>query len=173
VQLDPLSILARINLGNVHMFADQVREAERHYRQAVAMEPAFESAQTWLAIALAAQGKAEAEQVGRVAISLNASDPAAEGMMSMIYALLGRTQEAEEVLQRFVSMMGATPLFMAFVYGGLGREAEMFEWLERAYEAREHWMYAIQGQAPFRAYREHPRFRDLVKRMGLPDATAQ
>ena len=137
------------------------------------MEPAFESAQTWLAISLAAQGKEEAESVARVAISLNASDPAAEAVMSMIYALLGRKQEAEEVLQRFVGLMAATPLFMAFVYGALGREAEMFEWLERSYEAREHWMYSIQGQAPFRAYREHPRFRDLVKRMGLPDATGQ
>ncbi len=168
VQLDPLSILARVNLGNVFMFADQAVEAERHYRQAIAMEPAFESAQTWLAIALAAQGKEEAEPVGRVAVSLNASDPAAEAVMSMIYALLGRRQEAEEVLQRFVSLMTATPLFVAFVYGALGREAEMFEWLERAYEAREQWMYSIQGQVPFKAYREHPRFRELVRKMGLP-----
>jgi hypothetical protein len=29
-------------------------------------------------------------------------------------------------------------VFMAFVYGVLGREAETFEWLERSYEAREH-----------------------------------
>ncbi len=132
------------------------------------MEPGFESAQTWLAIALAAQGKEEAEPVGRVAVSLNASDPAAEAVMAMIYALLGRRQEAEEVLQRFVSLMTATPLFVAFVYGALGREAEMFEWLERAYEAREQWMYSIQGQVPFKAYREHPRFRELVRKMGLP-----
>lgn len=170
VQLDPISILARINLGTVYMFAGQHGEAERHYRQAVAMDPRFESAQTWLAISLAAQGKAEAEAVARVAITLNASDPAAEGVMSMMYALLGRKQEAEEVLQRFLGPMKETPLFAAFVYGALGRETEMFDWLERSYEAREHWMYSIQGQVPFRAYLEHPRFRDLVKRMGLPEA---
>jgi len=168
VQLDPLSILARINLGSVYMFAEQYGEAEQHYRQAVAMDPAFESAQTWLAIALAAQGKEEAESVARVAISLNASDPAAEAVMSMIYGLLGRKEEAEEVLQRFLSLMSSTPLFVAFVHGVLGREAEMFEWLERSYEAREHWMYSLQGQVAFRAYREHPRFRELVRKMGLP-----
>jgi serine/threonine protein kinase len=170
VQLDPLSLLARINLGSVYMFAGQYEDAERHYRQAVAMDPAFESAQTWLAISLAAQGKEEAESVARVSISLNTSDPAAEAVMSMIYALLGRKKEAEEVLERFLGMMTATPLFVAFVYGTLEREAEMFEWLERSYEAREHWMFSLQGQVPFRAYVEHPRFRDLVKRMGLPDA---
>ena len=173
VQLDPLSILARINLGSVYMFADRVEDAERHYRQAVAMEPAFESAQTWLAISLAAQGKAEAESVARVAISLNASDPAAEAVLSMIYALLGRTQEAEEVMQRFLGMMSSTPLFVAFVHGVLGHEAEMFEWLERSYDGREHWMYSIQGQVAFRAYRDHPRFRELVKKMGLPTAHGQ
>jgi serine/threonine-protein kinase len=168
VQLDPLSILARVNLGNVHMFADQVGEAERHFRQAVAMEPGYESAQTWLAIALAAQGKEEAESVARVAIALNGSDPAAEAIMSMIHALLGRRKEAEEVMQRFLGLMTATPLFVAFIYGALEREAEMFAWLEKAYEAREHWMYSVQGQVAFRAWRGHPRFRALVRKMGLP-----
>jgi serine/threonine-protein kinase len=170
VQLDPLSILARVNLGNVYVFADQYAEAERHYRQAVAMEPGFESAQTWLAIALAAQGKEEAESVARVAIGLNASDPAAEGVLSFIYALLGRTTEAEEVQQRFLGLMTDTPLFAAFISAALGREEATFVWLERAYDKREQWMYSIQGQPAFRRYRNHPRFRELVKRMGLPEA---
>lgn len=173
VQLDPLSILARINLGTVFMFADQAGEAERHYRQAVAMEPGYESSQTWLAIALAAQGKEEAESVAQLAVTLNASDPAAEAVMSIIYALLGRTQEAEAVLQRFLSQMTATPPFVAFLYSALGREAETFEWLDRAFEAREHWMYSIQGQVVFKRYWDHPQFKELVRRMGLPDQGAE
>ncbi len=170
VQLDPLSILARINLGSVYMFADRVPEAERHYRQAVAMEPTFESAQTWLAITLAAQGKPEAEAVAQVAIALNASDPAAEAVMSVIYGLLGKEKEAEEVVRRFMGMMQATPLFVAFAYASLRREQETFEWLERAYEAREHWMYSLQGQVPLKPYWHHPRFRALIAKMGLPPA---
>ncbi len=170
VQLDPLSILARINLGSVYMFGQRLDEAEKHYRQAVAMEPTFESAQTWLAIALAAQGKPEAEEVTRTAITLNASDPAAEAVMAVIYGLLGRRKEAEEVMQRFIREMESSPLFVAFIHAALGHEQETFEWLERAYVAREHWMYSVQGQVPFRNYWTHPRFLEMVSRMGLPRA---
>ena len=169
VQLDPLSILARINLGNVNMFADRFADAERHFRQAAAMEPTFASAQIWLSLALASQGKAaEALETARVAASLNASDPGAESIFAFIYALLGRTAEAEAVLAKHLDGTEAVPLFVAFVYATIGREEETFEWIERAIAERGHWMYSIGGQPSLSRYRSHPRFLAVLDRLGLP-----
>ncbi len=169
VEVDPLSILARITLGTVHLFAERFDEAEGHYGQAVAMEPSFESAQTWLALALAAQGKAdEAIAHTRIAVTLNQADAAAGGLYAIVYGLLGRTEEAEAVLRRRLEDMAAVPLFVAFVYATLGRDHETFEWLERAYQSRGHWMYSIGAQPALRRYRSDPRFIELLDRLGLP-----
>ncbi len=144
------------------------RAVERHYGQAVAMEPGFESAQTWLAITLAGLGKGEeALAHARVALGLSASGPAGYGNLALVYALLGRTEEAEETLAPRLPEMAAFPLFIAFIYSALGREDETFEWLERAYQTRSG-MYSIGEQPALIRYRAHSRLIDLLDRLGLP-----
>ncbi len=166
MQLDPLSILTRVNLGVVHAFGGRYEHAERQFRQAVAMEPGFESAQSWLAITLAMRGKAEeAVAYARSAAELS---PAGDCNLASVYALLGRTDEAEAVLARGLAAMEAFPLFVAFTYAVLGRESETFAWLERAYETRSHWMYSLGGQPAFQRYHTHPRFLAIIDRLGLP-----
>jgi serine/threonine-protein kinase len=169
IQLDPLSILARVNLGTVFVFDGRFDEAERQFRQAVAMEPGFESAQTWLAITLAVQGKRE-EALTRAehSIRLHESESAGSAILASINGFVGRPEEAERLLSGQLEALKAHPMFVAFVYGAIGKEDEMFDWLERAKEMRGHWMYSIAGQPPFRRYRQHPRFLDLLDRLGLP-----
>ncbi|MEO8452331.1 MAG: protein kinase [Gemmatimonadota bacterium] len=169
VQVDPLSILARVTLGTVFLFDARFEEAERQFRQAVGMEPGFESAQTWLAVTLAVLGNAEeALAHARVAVALNASDPAGDINLALVYAQLGRIPETEEILDRLLPAISGFPLFVSFLYAAMGREDETFEWLERAYQTRSHWMYSIAGQPAFIRYRTHPRFLALVDRLGLP-----
>ncbi len=168
VQLDPLSILARINLGTVNMYADRFVDAERHFQQAVAMEPAFESAQTWLALAQASQGRDDdAIATTRVAVALGEPGPA-EAFFALIFGLLGRPAEAEVILLKHLDTMARVPLFVAFVYATMNRDDEAFAWLERGVAERGYWMYSIGGQPSLRRYRNDPRFLSLLDRLGLP-----
>jgi serine/threonine-protein kinase len=169
IQLDPLSILARVNLGTVFVFDGQYPHAESQFRQAVAMEPGFESAQTWLALTLAAQGKAEeAIERARVASGLTESDPTGASIFAMVYGLLGRTAEAEALMARHLDQMAAFPMFAAMVYAALGQDEKTFEWLDKAYQTRGHWMYSLGGQPTLRRYHSDPRFLALLDRLGLP-----
>ena len=172
LELDPLSILSRVNLGTIYMFADRLDEAEQQYQQAVAMEPGFASAQVWLAITLAARGSAEAAIAhARIAVDLEPDDPGAEGILAAVYAILGRREEAEAIVTHISSVPDVYPLFIAMIYAALGREDEMFEWLERSYASRINWLYSIGAQPVFAPYRTHPRFVALLQRMGVPAVT--
>lgn len=170
-ELDPLSILARINLGTIHIGGERYQEAERHFRRAVAMEETFEPAQTWLAICLAFQGRAEAVERGKRAADLSAAPPAARNNAAFIQALLGNKDEAERTLNEVLPSMTPYPLFVAMVYAALGKPDPMFEWLDRAVDARAHWMFSIGSQPTFLGFRSHPRFRALIDRIGLPIGT--
>jgi hypothetical protein len=51
---------------------------------------------------------------------------------------------------------------------GLGDSEQIFTWLERAYQQREQgiaWL-AVEDHAP---YPSDPRFRELLRRVGLPN----
>jgi hypothetical protein len=64
--------------------------------------------------------------------------------------------------------LGPHAFFVSFIYAALGLEEEMFDWLERAYHNRDHWMYSIGGQPVFRPYHGNPRYLALIDRLGLP-----
>jgi serine/threonine protein kinase/Tfp pilus assembly protein PilF len=85
------------------------------------------------------------------------------------YARCGRIDRAEEILDSLLAMSEreyVDPGHIAFVYAGLGRPDEMFEWLEKGYE--QHSFYMMVFPTDFRAYRDDPRYIDLARRVGIP-----
>jgi len=60
-----------------------------------------------------------------------------------------------------------SPLDLANTYALLGDKDHTLEWLEKAYEARDPWLY-IKADPRFDYLRSDARFNDLVKHMGLP-----
>lgn len=57
---------------------------------------------------------------------------------------------------------------LAAAYARLGRDDESIDWIERAFREREGWLVFLNVSPPFDGLRAHPRFKDLVARMGLP-----
>jgi len=58
--------------------------------------------------------------------------------------------------------------WIALVYTGLGDKDKAFEWLENAYNERNHWLIWIKVEPRFDSLRSDPRFTDLLRRIGLP-----
>ena len=81
----------------------------------------------------------------------------------------------EEGMRRFAEVLGARPgiaelrpMMVANIYAWAGEKEKTLEWLELAYEARDQGLpYA--NQPDFDLVRDDPRWRDLRRRMGLPD----
>jgi hypothetical protein len=46
----------------------------------------------------------------------------------------------------------------------------VFEWLEKAFQQRDDLMINLNAEPVFNGIRTDPRFQDLVRRVGLPEA---
>ncbi|PYT99967.1 MAG: hypothetical protein DMG34_20010 [Acidobacteria bacterium] len=60
---------------------------------------------------------------------------------------------------------------VAIVYTELGDTDQAFFWLEKAYKGREHDLAFSNVWPLFDSPRPDPRFKDLMRRIGLPQAT--
>jgi hypothetical protein len=57
---------------------------------------------------------------------------------------------------------------MAIAYAGLGEKDQAFAWLEKGYEEHAFQMQWLTVEPRWDSLRSDPRFKDLVKRIGLP-----
>jgi TolB-like protein/DNA-binding winged helix-turn-helix (wHTH) protein len=61
------------------------------------------------------------------------------------------------------------PTLIAEAYARLGDKDLAFQWLERAYRERESGMVGLNTDPEWASLRSDPRFKDLVRRVGLPE----
>lgn len=59
------------------------------------------------------------------------------------------------------------PSLIAFGYFALGKRDRGFEWLEKAYEERDGWLFSTVTDPVLDDYQSDPRYTALQKRMGL------
>jgi adenylate cyclase len=169
-ELDPLSRIIKVELGDVFLFQRQYEEAIKVYRQVLTEDPDFARGHWMLGRALAEQGNYEAAIVElREACRLSDSSGYLLATLGRVYALAGRRAEAEEILRalqdttRYPRTLASN---IAVVHVGLGNKEEAFRWIERSFE--EHYAPLLLKVDPqFDSLRSDPRFDVLLKRLGL------
>jgi hypothetical protein len=57
---------------------------------------------------------------------------------------------------------------IAIIYAGLNDKDKAFEWLNKAYDERSHFIALLKVDSVLDNLRPDPRFADLVRRVGLP-----
>ena len=89
--------------------------------------------------------------------------------LGLAYALSKHTAEAEIILEELKRQ--SRPGFLSYASAkiciALGRKDEALMWLQKAYEERAPEMIGLNEPA-FVSLRADPRFRDLVRQVGLP-----
>ncbi len=60
------------------------------------------------------------------------------------------------------------PTTFASAYAMLGVRDKAFEWLEKAYKQRDEYLAELKVYPAYDSLRSDPRFKDLVRRVGLP-----
>jgi tetratricopeptide (TPR) repeat protein len=106
-----------------------------------------------------------------VNLSRKVGSPGTNFMVGVAHALSGREQEARQVLdfllerrqKRYVpaSQIGV-------IYGALGELDEAFEWLDRAFEEQDWFLYWLKVDPTYDPLRNDPRFDPLLERMDFP-----
>ncbi len=170
-ELDPLNPLAYALSSQVAFQARDFAGALQHANRAVALDQEF-----WIGHQMRGQAL---EQLGDDALALKALAAAARlsgqnskplSLTGYILGRSGRTADARDLLgalemasrQRYVP-----PYALALVHAGLGDADAAFEWLDRAYAARDVHLIFLTVDVKWDRYRTDPRFGDLLARCGF------
>jgi pentatricopeptide repeat protein len=125
----------------------------------------------FLGFALIANGQpGEAIPVLEKALSVSDRSPGIIGVLVRAYAHAGRSADALRLLAELKKrkQAGYVPA-AAFVnaYLGLGENEEAFVWLAQAYKEHSNILLFLTTHPHFDPLRDDPRFKDLVRRVGL------
>lgn len=102
------------------------------------------------------------------------SKGANRNLIGLVYALAasGRRSEALAIIREFedkYSKRQSDATEIAGGYAGLGEKGHAFEWLEKAFVDRSSLLVALRVDPSFGPLRDDPRFKNLLKRMNLPE----
>jgi TolB-like protein/Flp pilus assembly protein TadD len=169
-ELDPFTVSGH-DLGWILFQSRRYDEAIRELRSDLAAHPNDPGDLWFLGYALTAKGAAdEAIPVLEKAVALSDRNPAMIGVLVHAYAQARRRREAmglvEELKRR--QQKGYVPA-AAFVnaYLGLGDKEQAFASMERAYQEQSMILQYLKVHPLFDLVRDDPRFKDLVRRVGL------
>jgi len=173
LELDPLSLIMNRIYGDVLVDARRYDEAIAQYKKTLELDPNFPTAHYFLGRAYEFKGMYD-EAVDEYTKSQGISIIPPEKIQKLkeVYAKSGW----KAYLQMSIDLLlpdSQRPLFppyaIASFYARLGNKDETMKWLEKGYEERDFRITLISVSQEFDSVRSDPRFRELVRRMGLPE----
>ena len=172
LRLEPLSLLINVNLGCILYFKRQYDEAIEQCLKTIEMDPNYLLSYWFLGAGYAGKGMwKEAISAEEKAVALSEESPIFLGSFGWAYAISGQKDKARRTLNRLEKLSKekyVSPYYRAMTYLGLGEKDRLFEYLEKAYEAREPMLVTTIKATPyFDSVRSDPKFKALLKKMGL------
>jgi serine/threonine-protein kinase len=174
VEIEPLNLVNGANLVWMYMLARRNDDALAQGKKVYDLEPDFVLGRYLLGLAYNANGMYQ-EAISLTEKPLQA-DPANQLMLQVVgyaYARSGRRNEANAIISRFKEISKTQyviSFFVATIYAGLGENEKALAELEAAFQERDWRMSALLKLEPtLDPLRDDPRFRELLKRMKLPE----
>jgi TolB-like protein/DNA-binding winged helix-turn-helix (wHTH) protein/Tfp pilus assembly protein PilF len=173
-ELDPLSLPVNNALAGRLLAAGRYDEALEQVQKTLQLGPHFAPAHQTLGWAHLHGGKSEdAIQDFQKALQLSGSEDTDLMLdLGFAYATAGNREEAGRILDKLKSLRkrGIVPSgSIGILYGALGDLNEAFGWLEKAYDERDPQLTYLKAGRRFEPLRQDPRFRELMRRVGLPE----
>ena len=172
LELDPLSAIINRVYADILVDARRFDEAIVQYQKTIELDPNFSTAYFFLGRAY--EGKGMYDQAVEAYMKAGAINQLPEQTMNEmreVYKKSGWKAFIQANLDRLMASQrdSLPPYFAATFYVKLGQNDEAIKLLERAYQERDFRMIMITVSYEFDSLRSDPRFRDLVRRVGLPE----
>lgn len=173
LDLDPLSVIMNRIYGDILVDGRRYDEAIAQYQKTLDLDPNFPTAHYFLGRAYEFKGmydQAVAEYTKSQGVSI--IPPEEIQKLKDVYARSGWKAYMQMSIDMLMPASQRTlfpPFVIATFYARLGNNDETMKWLEKGYEERDFRMTLLSVSPDFDGVRSDPRFRELVRRMGLPE----
>ena len=175
LQIDPLSSLANFSVASALLFSRHWDEATTHLQNAIKIDPNYWFHRLYLGRCYE-QKRMMPEAIAEFRRAVDLDSEQSENWSGLAHALAvsGKKAEAEKIVNDLITKSRAgsyvSPYNIAVVYVGLGDRESALNWLERAYEERSYYLPVyLTTDERLEPLHDDPRFRVLVRRIGLPE----
>ena len=170
-ELDPLSPMFSTESGFTFYYARQYDEAAAQFQKTISLEPHYADPYQYLGQTYE-QKKMYAEAIATYQKGMAQTErhPFLIAALGHAYAVSGEREKALKILDELREMSKQqyiSPYLFAIVYAGLGDKEQTFAWLEKAFQDRSFFLIWLKVEPQFDSVRDDPRFKDLLRRIGL------
>jgi tetratricopeptide (TPR) repeat protein len=167
--LDPLSLIISADMADLLLVARLYDESIQQSRKTMEMDPRFAVAHYQLGQAFV-QKHMYKEAIAELqkAIGFSEGNKTFRSNLAYAYAVSGRRNEAVEILDDLKNRPDggfSNASEIALIYVGLDEKDRAMTWLDKAFEER--FNPSVLLRPCFDPLRSDPRFRDLLRRIGL------
>ncbi len=169
--LDPLSAYTNQHVGWICMAARRYDDAIDQFEKTLALDPDYWFARECLLWCYIFRGEYARALAGYEKRGDRNTSPA----LAFLYGVTGRREEALRIVESLKLLAAkeyTDPYDLAIAYAGLGDADNATKQLALAYERRTAQMPFVDIEPFFDRIRSHPRFREIVNRMGFPRSNA-
>jgi TolB-like protein/DNA-binding winged helix-turn-helix (wHTH) protein/Flp pilus assembly protein TadD len=168
--LDPLSLIINADLAEILVLAHSYDESIQQSRKTIEMDPNFALAHNQLAQAYLQEHRYD-EAVAELqkAVQLSGNSPTCIANLARAYVASGNRSGAAKLLGDLKKRSGAgysNASEIAMIYASLGDRDQAMSWLEKGYDER--FNPSVLLRPGFDPLRSDSRFRNLLRRIGLP-----
>ncbi len=171
VELDPFNEYLTACLGWHKLFARQYDQARDQALMALKMEPDDFWAQIVLGWAYEQKSMYEpAIAAFQQSVKVSGDGVMANAALGHVYGIAGKKHEAREILAKLIERSKGdyvSTYDVAIVCAGLGDKEQAFQWLEKAFQERAHYLVHIKWEPRFENLHSDPRFQNLLRHIGL------
>lgn len=178
-ELDPLAEIVNSAYAEAYYYSRQYDKAIEQCDRALKLYPNSLYVLFWLGSAYREKKMyPEALAAFARAKSISGNNPAMVMALGHSYAVSGNREQAMralEELKRLSRTRYVPALYFAGIYTGLNDKDEAFQWLDKAYNERTDFLIYLNADPIADPLRPDPRFRALLRRIGLlqPATTAR
>jgi serine/threonine-protein kinase len=170
-ELDTGSVSIRRTLGYVYFYARRFEQARYHLLRAIEMNPLAEESYRVLGLVLThANDHQEADRVLCEALELEGAASYTRTTLALARARAGNRAYALEVLADLEKRSQAdyvSPVEFTTLHIARGDNDRAIDWAEKAYGERRGWLAYLNVHPVVDPLRAEPRFKVLVRKMGL------
>jgi TolB-like protein/Flp pilus assembly protein TadD len=169
---DGLSAVISNNLAECLFEKGDIQGAMEESRRAMAITPMWVQYRTLAYCYLRLGQNDEALANAKKTAEFLDGSPITLKVLGNVQAAIGNRSEAQAIVKQIEEKYAkgeADGRDVAIVYAGLGDNDQVFAWLEKDFQNRNSSLIELRNEIPFMALRSDPRFKDLLKRVGLPE----